>query len=46
VAEAYPHRETKSDAGGYHGTLPMYLGAGFTVYREAERQVIVRKTLI
>jgi len=45
VAEAYPPREVKSDAGGYHGTLQMYLAAGFRPYRESERQIIVRKSL-
>lgn len=45
VAEAYPPREVKSDAGGYHGTLAMYLAAGFHSYREVEQQIIVRKLL-
>ncbi len=45
VAEGYPPRETKSDAGGYHGTLAMYLAAGFQPHREDERRIIVRKVL-
>jgi ribosomal protein S18 acetylase RimI-like enzyme len=45
VAEAYPPREVKSDAGGYQDTLAMYLAAGFYPHRESERQIIVRKHL-
>jgi GNAT superfamily N-acetyltransferase len=45
TAEAYPPRETRSDAGGYHGTLTMYLAAGFRIFREGKQQLIVRKQL-
>jgi GNAT superfamily N-acetyltransferase len=45
IAEAYPHRGASSDAFAYHGPLPMYMDAGFTVYRESERNTIVRKPL-
>ena len=45
VAEAYPPKETGSDAHAYHGPLSMYLAAGFTPYREADGYVIVRRPL-
>jgi GNAT superfamily N-acetyltransferase len=45
IAEAYPHRGAGSDAVAYHGPLQMYLDAGFTVYRENERNTVVRKAL-
>ena len=45
IAEGYPPREARSAAGAYHGPLEMYLAAGFQRYREAPRQIIVRKPL-
>jgi len=44
-AEAYPRKRTESDADNFPGPLKMYLDAGFTVFRELERYVIVRKPL-
>jgi uncharacterized protein YndB with AHSA1/START domain/GNAT superfamily N-acetyltransferase len=44
-AEAYPLKEPRSDAEAYHGPLALYRAAGFEVYREAERSLIVRKAL-
>jgi GNAT superfamily N-acetyltransferase len=45
VAEAYPRKDAKSDARDYHGRLQMYLKNGFVLHRDAERYVVVRKTL-
>jgi len=44
-AEAYPRKNVESDADNFHGPLKMYLGAGFKVFRELERHVMVRKPL-
>jgi len=44
-AEAYPRKHSESDADNFPGPLKMYLDAGFTVFRELERYVIVRKSL-
>ncbi len=44
IAEGYPPKETRSAAGGYHGTLEMF-EAGFERHRETPRHIIVRKTL-
>ncbi|MEX2237560.1 MAG: GNAT family N-acetyltransferase [Dehalococcoidia bacterium] len=45
VAEAYPLREGISQAQNYHGTLGMYLDAGFEVVRDVEDRAVVRKGL-
>ena len=45
IAEAYPRLHVEADAANYHGPLSLYLDAGFTVFREFERLVIVRKDL-
>ena len=45
VAEAYPRTNATDDAHNYHGPLALYLQAGFTVFRECEGFVIVRKDL-
>ena len=45
IAEAYPAKESMSDARAYHGPLDMYLAAGFTPLRETGHYVIVRKLL-
>jgi ribosomal protein S18 acetylase RimI-like enzyme/uncharacterized protein YndB with AHSA1/START domain len=45
TVEAYPAREEDSAQGNYRGALGMYLRAGFAPYREAGRNLIVRKTL-
>ena len=44
AVEAYP-RQAESDASSYRGPLEMYLRAGFEPYREAGRNLIVRKSL-
>lgn len=41
--EAYPVREFKTTAQAYHGSLQMFLDAGFTQVGEREPAVIVRK---
>jgi GNAT superfamily N-acetyltransferase len=45
IAEGYPRKRTGSDADAYHGPLDLYLGAGFEVFREGKRVVVVRKAL-
>ncbi len=45
IAEAYPHDADRSDARAFFGPLEMYLGAGFSVYRDNGRNTIVRKPL-
>jgi len=45
LAEAYPRKHSESDSGNFPGPLKMYLDAGFTVFRELERYVMVRKRL-
>lgn len=44
-AEAYPSKQAQTDADNFRGALKMYLDAGFSVFRELERRVIVRKPL-
>jgi len=44
-AEAYPCKYAESDADNFPGPLKMYLDAGFTMFRQLERYVIVRKPL-
>ena len=44
-AEAYPLKHAESDADNFPGPLEMYLDAGFSVFRELERFVIVREAL-
>ena len=41
--EAYPVREFKTSAQAYHGSLQMYLDAGFKQAGETEFHVVVRK---
>ncbi len=43
--DAYPPKNTPTDASSYHGKLSMYLDAGFEQVREADRHVVVRKAL-
>lgn len=43
--EAYPVREDGSAQGNYRGAFSMYTKAGFQPYRDAGRNVIVRKAL-
>jgi GNAT superfamily N-acetyltransferase len=45
AVEAYPSRAEDSAQGNYRGPLEMYMRAGFAIYRETERHVIVRKSL-
>ena len=47
LVEAYPFKsEDSSDPGDhYHGSLPMFLDAGFTVAGETPEMTIVRRTL-
>lgn len=45
VAEAYPSKNPEGDAEAYHGPLPLYERAGFTLFRELENTTIVRLTL-
>jgi GNAT superfamily N-acetyltransferase len=45
VAEAYPPKEPRSDAGAHRGPLEMYLSAGFRVHFEGRRFVVVRRRL-
>jgi len=45
-AEAYPSKHAESEADNYPGPLKMYLDAGFTVFRELDKRVIVRKPLL
>ena len=44
-AEAYPRKHVESEADNYPGPLKMYLSAGFTIFRDVDRCVIVRKPL-
>lgn len=44
-AEAYPRKHAESGADNYPGPLKMYLAAGFTIFREVDKRVIVRKPL-
>jgi ribosomal protein S18 acetylase RimI-like enzyme len=45
TVEGYPAREEDSAQGNYRGPLSMYLRAGFEVFRETERNIVVRKAL-
>jgi GNAT superfamily N-acetyltransferase len=47
LVEAYPFKSDDSvDPGDhYHGSLPMYLAAGFEVFADAPKMTVVRKTL-
>ena len=45
-AEAYPRKHAESEADNYPGPLKMYLAAGFTIFREVDKRVIVRKPLL
>lgn len=45
IAEGYPRQETRTTAGGYHGTLEMFEAAGFERHVETPYHIIVRKTL-
>jgi ribosomal protein S18 acetylase RimI-like enzyme len=43
--EAYPRKNSSSDAQHYHGPLSMYQKAGFEIYKEFPDYFIVRKRL-
>lgn len=45
LVQAYPPLAPRSDAGAYHGPLPIYLDAGFTKIRDAGRYAVVEKRL-
>jgi ribosomal protein S18 acetylase RimI-like enzyme len=46
AVEAYPNRNAREEAGNYHGTLSMFLRAGFIILSErANGTVVVRKIL-
>ncbi len=45
VAEGYPRKQVGSDADAYHGPLDLYLAAGFEIFREGKRAIVVRKEL-
>lgn len=45
AVEAYPRHFEDSAQANYRGPLSMYLRAGFELYRETDRNLIVRKTL-
>lgn len=46
IAEAYPRGATAhTAAANYHGPLAMYLSAGFSVYREFDDWLVVRRDL-
>jgi len=45
-AEAYPRKHAESEADNYPGPLKMYIAAGFTIFREVDKRVIVRKPLL
>ncbi|MGI8549331.1 MAG: GNAT family N-acetyltransferase [Dehalococcoidia bacterium] len=44
-AEAYPAKDPKSDAEAFHGPPGLYLAAGFSLHRELDRFLVVRKQL-
>jgi len=44
--EAYPRKHAESEADNFPGPLKMYLAAGFTIFREVDKRVIVRKPLL
>lgn len=43
--EAYPRVSVRSDAENYHGPLSMYLKEGFSIFKEFEDYLVVRKKL-
>ncbi len=43
--EAYPHKNSKTDAGEYHGPLSLYQKKGFTIIKESEDYAVVRREL-
>lgn len=45
VVEAYPRRHAGTAASNYHGPLDMYLNAGFSLYREFDDWLVVRRSL-
>jgi ribosomal protein S18 acetylase RimI-like enzyme len=45
AVEAYPRRSEDSAQANYRGPLSMFLRAGFELYRETDKNLIVRKTL-
>ncbi len=45
IAEAYARKDPPSAAQAYHGSLAMYLAAGFRPFRDLGDFVIVRKSL-
>jgi GNAT superfamily N-acetyltransferase len=45
IAEAYPSTGASTEAAHYHGPLPMYLRAGFSVHRRLPSYQVVRKAL-
>jgi ribosomal protein S18 acetylase RimI-like enzyme len=45
AVEAYPRRAEDSAQANYRGPLGMYLRAGFELYRETDKSIVVRKTL-
>jgi ribosomal protein S18 acetylase RimI-like enzyme len=45
IAEGYPRTRVGSDADAYHGPLELYQGAGFEIFREGKRVIVVRKAL-
>lgn len=44
-AEAYPLKNAESEAANFPGPLRMYLKNGFSVFRDLDRYLIVRKAL-
>jgi ribosomal protein S18 acetylase RimI-like enzyme len=45
AVEAYPRRSDDSAQANYRGPIGMYLRAGFELYREKDKSIIVRKSL-
>jgi ribosomal protein S18 acetylase RimI-like enzyme len=45
VAEAYPRKGKLTNAECYHGPLSIYEAAGFTVHKDLDNCLIMRKTL-
>lgn len=43
--EAYPVRKPRDDAAAYHGTVPLFAAAGFSVVDEQKGRVIMHKRL-
>jgi GNAT superfamily N-acetyltransferase len=47
IAEAIPRADASNDAQAHHGPLPMYLAAGFEIYRTLDDgRVVVRRGLL